>query len=178
MALNATIYRCTLAVSDIDRGYYHTHQLTIARHPSETTERMMIRLLAFALNADERLSFTRGLCRDDEPDLWLRSLDDQTLLWIELGQPDEKRIRKACARSRRVLIYCYQHRAALAWWRQVEGSLQRFDHLDIYLLPEGVGARVAALAERNMTLQCTVQEDEIWLSDTTGSVQFTLQRLR
>ena len=106
MALNATIYRCRLAISDIDRGYYQTHQLTIARHPSETDERMMVRLLAFALNADEHLTFTRGLCRDDEPELWQRSLSDEILLWIELGQPDEKRIRKACAVSERVFVYC------------------------------------------------------------------------
>lgn len=178
MALNATVHRCRLVVSDIGRSYYQTHQLTIARHPSETDERMMVRLLAFALNADEQLTFTRGLCRDDEPELWSRSLSDEILLWIELGQPDEKRIRKACAKSERVLVYCYQPRAARVWWRQNAERLDRFDHLSVFMLPEDAGAQISALARRNMDLQCTVQDDEIWLSDASDSVYFVLQRLR
>ena len=178
MALNATIYRCRLAVSDIGRSYYQTHQLTIARHPSETDERMMVRLLAFALNADENLAFTRGLCRDDEPELWQRSLSDEILLWIELGQPDEKRIRKACAKSQRVLVYCYQPRAASVWWRQNAERLDRFDHLSVFMLPDNLGTQISALAQRNMDLQCTVQDDDIWLSDASDNIHFTLQRLR
>ncbi len=178
MALNATIHRCRLAISDIDRGYYGTHQLTIARHPSETDERMMVRVLAFALNADEHLTFTRGLCRDDEPELWQRSLSDQILLWIELGQPDERRIRKACAISERVLVYCYQPRAATIWWQQNAERLERFEQLSVFMLPDDAGPRIAALAQRNMDLQCTVQDNEIWLSDVSDSVHLTLQQMR
>jgi uncharacterized protein YaeQ len=178
MALNATIHRCALQVSDLDRNHYQTYQLTIARHPSETDERMMVRVLAFALNADDGLSFTRGLSRDDEPELWQRSLSNEILLWIEIGQPDEKRIKRACSRSRRVLIYCHQHRAATVWWKQIADRLERFDQVSVFKLPDGIGARLATLAQRNMDLQCTVQDGEVWLSDETSNLNFALERLR
>lgn len=178
MALNATVHRCALQVSDLDRAYYQTHQLTIARHPSETDERMMVRVLAFALNADDELGFTRGLSQDDEPEIWQHSLSDELLLWIEIGQPDEKRIRKACARSRRVLVYCHQHRAAGVWWKQIAAKLERFDRLSVFKLPEGIGEQLATLAQRNMDLQCMVQDGEIWLSDENTNINFALERLR
>jgi len=178
MALNATIHRCTLQVSDLDRAHYQTYQLTIARHPSETDERMMVRVLAFALNADDGLGFTRGLSQDDEPELWQRSLSDELTLWIEIGQPDEKRIKKACSRSRRVLIYCHQHRAAAVWWKQIAERLKRFDQLSVFKLPDGIGTQLATLAQRNMDLQCTIQEGEIWLSNETDSINFALEQLR
>ncbi|MCG6964993.1 MAG: YaeQ family protein [Chromatiaceae bacterium] len=178
MALSSTIYRCVLQISDLDRGYYQTHNLTIARHPSETDERMMVRLLAFALNADERLSFTRGLSQDDEPDLWLRSLSGDITLWVEIGQPDEKRIKKGCSRSDRVTIYCFQHRSAGVWWKQVSAKLERFAHLSVLKLPEGISEQLASFAERNMDLQCTVQDGEIWFSNESTSLQFMLEQLR
>lgn len=178
MALNATIFRCVLHLSDLDRGYYQTHALTIARHPSETDERMMVRLLAFSLNAGDGLSFTRGLSQDDEPDIWQHSLSDEITLWIEIGQPDEKRIRKACSRADRVLIYCYQHRAASVWWKQIADKLERFTNLSVFKLPDGSSEQLAALAQRNMDLQCLVQDGEIWLSNEQKSVNFTLERLR
>ena len=178
MALNATIHRCSLQVSDLDRDYYQTHTLTVARHPSETDERMMVRVLAFALNADDRLCFTRGLCRDDEPELWQRSLSDELERWIEIGQPDEKRIRKACAKAEQVIVYCYQQRAADVWWQQIAQKLQRFDNLSVILLPDGVSRRLATLALRNMALQCLVQDGNIWLSNEDTSVEFVLEHLR
>jgi len=178
MALNATIHRCTLQVSDLDRARYQSYQLTIARHPSETDERMMVRVLAFALNADDSLGFTRGLSQDDEPELWQRSLGDEILLWIEIGQPDEKRIKKACSRSRHVLIYCHQHRAATVWWKQIAERLRRFDQLSVFKLPDGIGAQLATLARRNMDLQCTIQDGEIWLSNETDCINFALEQLR
>jgi len=178
MALNATIHRCTLQVSDLDRAHYQSYQLTIARHPSETDERMMVRVLAFALNADDSLSFTRGLSQDDEPELWQRSLGDEILLWVEIGQPDEKRIKKACSRSDRVVIYCHQHRAATVWWKQIAERLKRFDQLSVFKLPYGISAELATLVQRNMDLQCTVQDGEIWLSNQTTSISFTPERLR
>ena len=178
MALSSTIFRCALQVSDLDRGHYQTHNLTLARHPSETDERMMVRLLAFALNADEHLGFTRGLSQDDEPDLWQHALSGGITCWIEVGQPDEKRIRKACARSERVVVYCFQHRSASVWWKQISAKLERFAHLSVFKLPEGISEQLASLAQRNMDLQCTIQEGEIWLSDEDTSIQFTLEQLR
>lgn len=178
MALSATIHRCNLQVSDLDRGHYQSYPLTLARHPSETDERMMVRLLAFALNADERLSFTRGLSQDDEPDLWQHSLSGDITLWIETGQPDEKRLKKACGRADEVRIYCYQHRAASVWWTQNAEKLQRFEHLSIFMLPEDTSAELAKMAERNMDLQCTVQEGEVWFSNESQNLQFSLRQLR
>jgi len=178
MALSSTIYRCVLQISDLDRGYYQSHSLTIARHPSETDERMMVRLLAFALNADEHLRFTRGISQDDEPDLWRHSLSGDITLWVEIGQPDEKRIRRGCSRSDRVAIYCFQHRSADVWWRQLAAKLERFPHLSVFMLPEGISEQLASFAERSMHLQCTIQDGEIWFSNENASLQFTLERLR
>ena len=162
----------------MDRGYYQTHSLTVARHPSETDERMMVRILAFALNADEHLGFTRGLSQDDEPDLWQRSLSDDITLWVEIGQPDEKRIKRGCSRSDRVLVYCFQHRAASVWWKQISPKLGRFGHLSVFKLPEGVSEQLATVAQRSMELQCTIQDGEIWLSDEKVSVHFQLEQLQ
>ena len=178
MVLSSTIFRCVLQISDLDRAYYQTHSLTIARHPSETDERMMVRLLAFALNADEHLSFTRGLSQDDEPDLWQRSRSGDITLWVEIGQPDERRIKKGCARSERMAIYCVQHRSAGIWWNKISARLERFAHLSVFRLPDGIGEQLALLAERNMDLQCTVQDGEIWFSNKSTSLHFTLEQLR
>jgi uncharacterized protein YaeQ len=150
----------------------------VARHPSETDERMMVRILAFALNADEHLSFTRGLCQDDEPELWQRSLSDEIERWIEIGQPDEKRIRKACARSRHVSVYCHQYRAAGVWWEQTAAKLERFKNLSVFRLPSGTTEQLGAMVQRNMDLQCTVQDGDIWLSDENDNLALTLERLR
>lgn len=178
MALNATIHRCTLQVSDLDRGCYQTHSLTLARHPSETEERMMVRLLAFALHADEHLAFTRGLSQDDEPDLWQHALGGEITLWVEVGQPDEKRIRKACSRSERVVVYCFQQRACTVWWQQIAPKLERFEHLAVFRLPDGVSAQLAGWSRRQMELNCTVQDGEIWLANESASLNFALERLR
>lgn len=178
MALSSTIYRCVLQVSDLDRSYYQTHSLTVARHPSETDERMMVRILAFALNADDHLGFTRGISQDDEPDLWQRSLSGDITLWIETGQPDEKRIKKACSRADRVVIYCFQHRSASVWWKQVSSRVERFTHLSVFRLPEGISEQLASVAQRNMDLQCTVQDGDIWFSNADTSIHLTLEQLR
>ena len=171
MALKATIFKTTLQVADMDRNHFGDHELTIARHPSETDQRMMLRILAFALNADERLAFTRGISSDDEPDLWQKSLSDEIELWIELGQPDEKRLRRACGRATRVLLYCYNRRSAEVWWQQQRQKLARFDNLAVYFVPDEALQALAQLASRNMQLQCTVQERVIWLGDADHSVQ-------
>ena len=112
MSPKSTVYKVELQVSDLDRHYYQEHNLTLALHPSETEERLMVRLLAFAMNADERLLFGRGLSTDDEPDLWQRDDTGEIALWIETGQPDEADIRRACGRARQVLIYTYSGRSA------------------------------------------------------------------
>ena len=176
MAIKATIFKAELNVADMDRHYYGDHSLTIARHPSENDERMMVRLLAFALNASETLTFTRGISTDDEPDLWQKNLSGEIELWIELGQPDEKRIRKACARADRVIIYSYQPRSAPLWWQQLEEKLARFNNLRAYNLPGDSASQLAALASRNMSVQCTIQDGEIWFSAGEQSVNMILEK--
>jgi uncharacterized protein YaeQ len=178
MALTATIHRCELQITDLDRSYYNTHTLTIARHPSETDQRMMVRVLAFALHANEGLAFGRGLSQDDEPDLWRHSPDGRVLDWVETGQPDEKRIRKASARAERLTVYCYQPRAARIWWQQLAPKLERFDNVEVYLLPDEASQDIGTLARRAMDLQCTIQDGQIWLSDPERTLEFALERLR
>ncbi len=174
MALKATIFKADLQIADMDRNYYQPHILTMARHPSETDERMMVRLLAFALHADEALSFTKGLSSDDEPDLWLKNLSDEIDLWIDIGQPDEKRIRKACGRAKQVAVYCYSSRSAAIWWEQNSSKLQRFDNLRVVNIQNDTSKLLANLAQRNMQLQCTIQDGQVWLADDAESVEVSL----
>jgi uncharacterized protein YaeQ len=171
MALKATIFKADLNIADMDREYYGDHALTIARHPSETDERMMVRVFAFARHAHERLQFTKGLSADDEPDLWQKSLSDEIELWIDVGQPDEKRIRKGCNRSQRVALYVYGGRGADLWWQQNQSKLERFDNLSVFNLPKPETDALAQLAERSMRLQCTLQDNQIWINDGTETVQ-------
>ena len=170
MALKSTIFKADLQIADMDRHHYQDHALTIARHPSETDRRMMARILAFALNADAGLGFTRGLSTDDEPDLWRRSLSDEIELWIDLGQPDEKRIRKACGRARQVKIYTYADRSARIWFGQMKEKLERFGNLQVIHFPEQAIDRLATLAQRNMQLQCTIQDGAVWIGNAEHSI--------
>lgn len=171
MAIKSTVFKARLQVTDMDRNYYEEHLLTIARHPSETDERMMVRLLAFALHATQTLQFTRGLSTDDEPDIWQKSMSDEIELWIDLGQPDEKRIRKACGRARRVFIYTYQQSGGNAWWEQHRNKLTRFDNLSVIAIPETAVAAIGRMAERAMQLQCTIQDAQLWFSNGEQAVE-------
>ena len=170
MAPKATVYKAELQVSDVDRHYYATHALTLAQHPSETDERLMVRLLAFALFAHERLEFGRGLSSEDEPDLWRRSLDGEIEQWIELGQPDEARIRKACGRARQVAVVGYSGRGFGIWWEKTAAALARCGNLTVIELPAGTAESLAPLLERGMRLQCLVQEGELQLTSETKGV--------
>lgn len=174
MALKATIFKAELQIADIDRSYYQNHALTLARHPSETDERMMVRLLAFALHAHEALSFGNGLSTDDEPDLWQKDLTGAIELWIDVGLPDEKLIRKACGRARQVFIYSYGGRVADRWWDQCRSKLGRIKNLSVISLPPQTSQAIARQAQRNMQLNCTIQDGQIWLADKNESVQVEL----
>ncbi len=173
MALTATIFRINLQIADMDRNYYAEHQLTLARHPSETNERMMVRVLAFALHADERLGFTKGLCVDDEPDLWQRSLTEEIELWIDVGLPDERRVRKACNRATQVYLYTYGGRGADLWWQKNNSRLQRFANLQVVEVPEEASKLLGSLVDRSMQLEFTVQDGAIWLSCGEQICNFT-----
>ena len=170
MALNATIFKVNLTITDMDRGYYATHALVLARHPSETDERMMARLLAFALNAGEALTFGKGLSSEDEPDIWEKDLTGAIQLWIAVGLPDEKAVRRACGRAAQVRIYIYG-RGTERWWQDAQLALARPDNLTVIELPQAATQAMTALAQRNMQLQCTVQDGTVWLTDGTRTVE-------
>jgi uncharacterized protein YaeQ len=178
MALKSTVFKANLAVADIDNGYYADHALTLARHPSETDERMMMRLVALALNAhklqtvcggDATLGFGAGLSNPDDPDVALRDFTGRTRAWIEVGQPEEKPLIKACGKADEVLLYCYGH-AAEVWWRGIETKLTRADNLQVLRVPAAVAQSLAGLAERSMQLQATIQEGVLMLGNSTRHV--------
>ncbi|MES2918214.1 MAG: YaeQ family protein [Pseudomonadota bacterium] len=173
MAQNSTIFKADLSVSDLDRHYYGSHLLTLARHPSETDERLMMRVLAFVLNASETLAFGKGLSADDEPDLWQKDLTGAVEKWIEVGQPDEKRLRKACGVAREVIVYPYGGNGANIWWEQNRRALEKLDKLRVINIAGETAAALGALAQRSMQLQATVQDGEVWLSEASGSLQVT-----
>jgi uncharacterized protein YaeQ len=178
LALKSTIFKADLSVADIDRGYYRDHALTLARHPSETDERMMIRLLAFALHADERLAFGRGLSTDDEPDLWRRDLTGAIEQWIDVGLPDERDLRKACGRAAEVHVYAYGGRACALWWEQAATALARQDRLAVQEVPQDASLALASLASRTMRLQCTIQDGHVFVVDGERSVHVELNALK
>ncbi len=171
MAIKATIFKANLQIADMERHYYQDHVLTLARHPSETDERMMVRLLAFALHAHEYLEFGQGMTNDDEADLWKKDLTGSIELWIDVGIPDEKLIRKACGRSNQVVVYCYGGRVADMWFAKDSAQFTRQKNLTIINLPSVSSQALAKLSQRNMNLQCTIQDGQVWLSDGAISVQ-------
>ncbi len=171
MALKATIYKAAINIADMDRSFFHDANLTLAQHPSETEQRMMLRLLAWICHADERLTFTRGLSADEEPEIWLKNDHNGIELWVELGLPDERRLKKACNQSARVVLYVYGERAARVWWPAIQDKVAGHKNLCIRFLDDGQLAQLTALASRNMTLQATLQEGTIWLSDAQNSLE-------
>jgi len=178
MASNATIFKAMLQIADMDRNYYQDHALTLARHPSETDERMMARLLAFVRHAHEALVFGRGISAENEPDLWQKDLTGNIELWIEVGQPDEKEIRRACGRAQQVCLYTYGGRGADLWWTQNREKLERVGNLTVMNLPLDASRALAGLAQRSMQLQCTLQEGQIWLGNGNDVVQIELVALK
>lgn len=169
MALKSTVYKIDLQIADMDRHYYANHNLTLARHPSETDERLMVRLIAFILYANEALSFGRGLSDDEEPDLWQKDLTGAIELWIDVGLPDEREIRKACGRSAQVAVVLYGGRVADMWWDNNSKALLKLDNLTVINLPETEA--IADIAARSMEISATIQDKQILLGHASGSVE-------
>ena len=170
MAIKSTIFKVNLQIADMERHYYQDHALTLARHPSETDERMMVRLLAFALHAHEYLEFGQGMTADDEADIWQKDLTGAIDLWIDVGLPDEKLIRKACGRANQVIVYTYGGRVAEMWFAQNNSQFERLKNLIVINLPSESTRAMAKLAQRTMQLQCTIQDGQVWLGDGNDSV--------
>jgi uncharacterized protein YaeQ len=177
MALKSTIYKAELSIADMDRNYYNTHQLTLARHPSETDERLMIRLLAFAIHADEALVNAKGLSDTEEPDLWQKDLTGAIQLWIEIGQPDDKRLLKAAGRSEQVMVYSYAATSHV-WWKQLANKIDRAKNVSVINIPAEASAALEKMAQRSMQLQCTIQDSQIWLTDGTETVLVERETLK
>jgi uncharacterized protein YaeQ len=178
MALKATIFKAELQISDMGRGYYADHSLTLARHPSENDERMMVRLLAFALHADEALVFGDSIGNDEEPSLWQKDLTGAIRLWIDVGQPDEKRIRRACGRAARVVILAYGGHGVDVWLNQIRSGLERTRNLTVINLPATAPQSLARLAQRSMKLQCTIQDGQVWVTDDKETAHLDLTNAR
>ena len=171
MAANATIHKALLNIANMDQNYYEEHNLTLAQHPSENDLRLMIRVIAFVLNANDTLMFCKGISTDDEPDLWQKSFGGDIEMWIDLGQPDEKRIKKACGRSEKVKIYTFKESLSTPWFKQIEGSLSRFKNLEIIHL--NIDGDIESLYNRSMNIQCNILDNELTLSDNDKSVIIT-----
>lgn len=170
MALKSTVFKAVVQIADMDRSHYADYSLTLARHPSETDERMMIRLFAFALFAGPDLAFANGLCVDEEPDVWQKDLTGRIVHWIQVGQPEEKWLRKACGRADAVDIFAYG-RAASLWWRGIEEKLSRLDNLNVWQISAEESTALGLLAMRAMRLQFTIQDGSVWVSDGEKIVQ-------
>lgn len=173
MAQKATIYKVELSVADMDRHYYETHNLTIAKHPSETDERLMVRILAFALNAHEQLEFTRGISTDGEPDIWQKSLSGEHELWVALGLPGEKIVRQSCGKANAVIVYCYGGSSADVWWEKIKDSTARFDNLQVTNFSKKDTSELANLASRLMKLQVNIQDGDVMVSVDDNIVHVT-----
>jgi uncharacterized protein YaeQ len=177
MAIKATIYKADLSIADMDRNYYQEHSLTIARHPSETDERVMIRVLAYALHADPALAFTKDLFDVDEPALWLKDLTGAIDLWIEVGQPDEKRLLKAAGRAEKVIVYSYSATSSI-WFKGIANKIERAKNVSVINIPAEISAQLEKMASRSMALQCTIQDGQVWLTDGIDTVLVEREALR
>ena len=184
MALKSTIFKANLSIADIDHNYYADHALTLARHPSETDERMMVRLAALALQAhqlqdicqgDGVLAFGAGLSDPDDPDVSLTDFTGRKRVWIEVGQPEDKPLLKACQKADEVLVYCFHH-AAEVWWKGIAGKLSRLDKLQVWRVPTDGAQALARLAQRSMQLQATVQEGALMLGDGQQTIDIECLR--
>lgn len=178
MALRATLFKATVAIADIDRGYYADHVLRVAQHPSETDERMMVRVLAFALHAHDALEFGRGLSADDEPDLWRRDLTGSIIDWIDVGLPDPRSLRRACGRAAHVHVLTYGGRGVDVWWNAHRAELERLPALTVTDVPLEASRALAMLADRAMDLAITLQDASMLVSAGADTVDVPLRVLK
>lgn len=171
MALNSTMYKADLHVADMDRHYYQQHQLMLSKHPSETDERIMVRLLAFALYADAALTFGKGIGDNDEPALWKKDMTGDIKLWIEVGLPDERILRKASGRATHVVLIMYGRRIiADRWWDENQKALTKLKNVTILYIPAEATLAMAAMATRNMQFTCTIEDAQIMLGNETATI--------
>jgi uncharacterized protein YaeQ len=177
MALKATIFKATIELADMDRNYYDSLQLTLAQHPSETPQRLMVRLITFVINAHEDLRFGKGVSDEDEAAIWQINYSDEIALWIELGQIDEKRIKKACNKAEQVKLYCYGS-SVDTWWSQNKSALAKYSKLTVEQFETETTDALVNLLTRNMEFQCSIQDGQLWLSSGEESVLVETKKLK
>ncbi|MGB0495717.1 MAG: YaeQ family protein [Kangiellaceae bacterium] len=175
MAIKPTIYKFNISLSDINREIYNTLNLTLAQHPSETAERMTTRLLAFCINYEEKLTFTKGLSEVEEPDIWCVEYNDDISLWIDVGEPDVERIKKASRKSNNVKVYSFNSKSDV-WWQQsqdqfkiLNASFYRFDWDSIKTL--------SSLLDRTMNLSVMLTGDSAYVTYGDKSCEINWERL-
>lgn len=181
MALKSTIYKIKISVSDLTRGHYQDYNLTTAKHPSETNERLASRIIAFALHSHEDLSFAKGLSDDSEPDLWQKSLDGRILKWIEVGQPNEKKLRQLCGKTEALEIYCYQIGAAQLWWKAAKKHALKLPKLRVSFLNFIDNTEISSIIERSMDLNCVIEDGSVSLSSNSSqntSLTLEIQQIK
>ena len=169
MALKPTIYKFSITLSDLNRNYYDSLTLTVAQHPSETLERMMARVVAYCIYAEENLTFTKGLSAVDEPDIWAKSLDDQLMCWIDVGEPDVERVRKATRLAQEVKVVTFNSKSDV-WWSQ---SQDKFDELNVSVLQlpwSGVQV-LAKLVQRTLDMSVTITGDSAFIAADSGECE-------
>jgi len=175
MALKPTIFKFGIALSDIDENRYLDLNLTVAQHPSETVERMMVRLLVYCLNVEEGLEFTRGLSDTNEPDLWQRSLDDRILKWIEVGEPATDRLVKASRIAEHVQVYTFNSKSDV-WWRQ-HGSEIEGASVKVFQFEWDEICQLAKLVQRTLQLSVTISGLSAFIAAESGSVEVSWREL-
>ena len=182
MAIKATIYKAQLNLADMDRNVYVDTNITIARHPSESDERMMIRVLALALGwpadtSEGTIELAKDMWEPDEPALWQKNYSDEILHWVEVGQPDDKRVMKACGRARRVTVWAFQNSTPI-WWDNLTNKVSRANNLTVWQIPTEQSQALGALAQRSMQLQVSVQDGTVWINDGQTTVEITPVKLK
>ena len=174
MAEKATVCKANITLSDMDRHYYGDLSLTIAQHPSETAERMMVRLLSFCYRAADNLTFTRGLSSVDEPDIWLKSDDGRILEWIEVGQPAPDRLKKAQGVARQVLVFAYG-RGIDIWWKNNTAAVQALSKVKVYSFDAAELQDLTKLAAKTMNLTISITEAIAYISSAEHNISVSLR---
>lgn len=176
MALKPTIFKMNINLSDLNKDLYETLNLTVAQHPSETQERMMARVLAYCLNAQEFLTFTKGLSVADDPDIWAKSLADEFLLWIDVGEPTFERIKKARRQAQAVKVYSFNSKSDV-WWKQSQAEFATLD-IDVYQFHYPQIQALSQLLKRTMELSLTISGDSVYVAAELGECEITCRALQ
>ncbi len=177
MALKSTIYKVNVELANMDQHYYDSLQLTIARHPSETEQRLIIRIICYILNAHPDLKFGKGISNEEEATIWQINYSNEIDLWIELGQLDEKRLKKACNKAKKVKLYCYGTSTDI-WWSQIKSKVNKLDYLSVEKFDHSITDSLIKLISKTMEFQCSIQDGQLWLSSENETLLIETEKLK